>query len=114
MSGESKTWQTRTDDIDLLAFLERSILFFRRNRWIFLAGIMLGLLLGFLKFASLPTIYKSRMILASSLLSNQNYIQIAGTWNALLRSGDHEALAVIFNLPANDLHQVKQIKAEEI
>jgi hypothetical protein len=114
MSDDPKNWQTRSDDIDLLALLERSIIFFRKNRWIFLTGIVVGLLLGFLRYSSLPTIYKSRMILGSSLLSNQNYIQIAGTWNALLKSGEHETLAVLFNMPDNELQKVKQIKAEEI
>ena len=111
---DSKNPQTRSDDIDLLALLERSIIFFRRNKWIFLTGIMVGLLLGLLKYATLPTVYKSKMILSSSLLSNQNYIQIAGTWNALLKGGDDEALATILNVSDNDLRKVKQIKAEEI
>jgi hypothetical protein len=114
MSDDSKNWQTRPDDIDLLALLERSIIFFRRNRWIFLAGALLGLLLGFARYSSLPTVYKSRMILGSSLLSNQNYIQITGTWNALLKSGEQRTLAALFNIPISDLQKVKQIKAEEI
>ncbi len=114
MSDDSKNWQTRPDDIDLLALLERSIIFFRRNRWRFLAGALLGLLLGFARYSSLPTVYKSRMILGSSLLSNQNYIQITGTWNALLKSGEQGALAALFNIPISDLQKVKQIKAEEI
>jgi hypothetical protein len=114
MSDDSKNWHPQPDDIDLLALLERSISFFRRNRWIFLTGILVGLLLGFLRYLSLPTVYKSRMILGSSLLSNQNYIQIADTWNALLRSGEHETLAVLFNMPDSGFQKVKQIKAEEI
>ena len=128
MSDDSKTWQTRADDIDLLALLERGIFFFRRNRWILLTGILIGLLLGFLRYSSLPTVYKSRMILGSSLLSsqpniqfvgstvlsNQNNIQIVGTWNALLKSGEYGELATVFNIPPNDLPAVRQIKAEEI
>ena len=127
MSDDSKNWQTKPDDIDLLALLERSILFFRRNVWIFLICILLGLLLGLLKYSSLPKIYTSRIILSSSLvsaqnivqasspiLSNQNCIQIAGTWNSLLKSGNHSALAAIFNIPDSDLHKIRQIKAEEI
>jgi len=114
MSGDSKNWQTQPDDIDLFALFERSLLFFKRNRWILLTGTLLGVLVGFLKYSSLPTIYKSRMIVSSSLLSNQNYIQIAANWNALLKSGDHATLAVLFNTHDNVLEKVKQIKAEEI
>ena len=114
MSGDLRNSQTRPDDIDLLALLERCIHFFRRNRWIFLTGILVGLLLGFLKYSSLPTIYKSRLILNSSLLSNQNYIQIVTNWNALLKSGEHKTLVDLFNTTDNVLQKVKQIKAEEI
>jgi len=114
MSDDPKNWQTRSDDIDLLALLERSILFFRRNKWIFLTGTLFGLLLGYLRYSFLPTVYKSRMILGASLLSNQNYIQIADTWNALLKSGEPETLAALFHMPGNELQKVKQIKAEEI
>ncbi len=114
MSGDLRNPQTRPDDIDLLALLERSLYFFKRNRWTFLAGILVGLLLGFLKYSSLPTIYKSRLILNSTLLSNQNYIQIATNWNALLKSGEHKTLVDLFNTTDDVLQKVKQIKAEEI
>ncbi len=114
MSDDSKNPELRRDDIDLVALLERSILFFKKNKWIFLAAILLGLLLGFLRYRSLPVVYKSRLILQSTILTNQNDIQIVANWNALLKSGDYTALATAFNLNEDIICKVKQIKAEEI
>ena len=114
MRGDTKTPDSQPDDIDLLALLERSILFFKKYKWIFLAAILLGLLLGFLRYRSLPRLYKSRLILHSIVLTNQNDIQIVANWNALLKSGGYAELAADFNCREDILPKVKQIKAEEI
>jgi len=114
MHGDTKTPDFQPDDIDLLALLERSILFFKKYKWIFLAAILFGLLLGFLRYRSLPRLYKSRLILHSIVLTNQNDIQIVANWNALLKSGGYAELAADFNCREDILPKVKQIKAEEI
>ena len=114
MRGDTKTPGSQPDEIDLLALLERSILFFKKYKWIFLAAILLGLLLGFLRYRSLPRLYKSRLILHSIVLTNQNDIQIVANWNALLKSGGYAELAADFNCREDILPKVKQIKAEEI
>ncbi len=114
MSGNPKSLSFPSDDIDLLVLLERSILFFKKYKWVFITAIVLGLLLGFLRYRSLPNVYKSRLILQSFILTNQNSIQIADNWNALLKSGAYAELAAAFNCREDILHKVKQIKAEEI
>src|SRR5688572_12580573 len=114
MSGSSKNWQTQPDDIDLLALLERFIAFSRKNKWLFIICCCLGLSLGYLKYLSLPSIYKSRMLLQPLMLSNQNDIQIVANWNGLLRSGNRDVLSTIFAIPDDTLEKLKQIKAEEI
>ena len=114
MSGNSKHSQTRPDDIDLLAVLERFIVFSRKNKWLFIIGCCIGLSLGYLKYLSLPSIYKSRMLLQPLMLSNQNDIQILTNWNGLLRSGNRDVLSTILAIPEDTLKKLKQIKAEEI
>lgn len=114
MSDDTKKAEFRQDDIDLLALLERSISFFKKNKWIFFSAILVGLLLGFLRYRSLPVVYKSRMVMQSIVLTNQNDIQIVAHWDAVLKSGDYPELFNIFNLDKNILQKVKQIKAEEI
>ena len=115
MSGDSKELSNQADDIDLIALVARMISFLKTNKWIFLvATIVTGLLLGYLRYRSLPTVYKSRLIIHSFILTNQNDIQIVANWNALLKSGDCKALSGTLNLAEDVLGKVKQIKAEEI
>ena len=114
MSGYSKELSNQPDDIDLIALVERMISFFKKNKWIFLIATIAGLLLGYLRYRSLPTVYKSRLILHSFILTNQNDIQIVANWNALLKSGDYKAISSTLNLGEDVLGKVKQIKAEEI
>lgn len=114
MSDNSKNDGSRQDDIDLIALLEGSVLFFRKYKWVFLVAIIAGLLLGYLRYRALPTVYKSRMIVQSTIITNQNGIQIVANWNQVLRSGDYAALAKIFNLGEDIICKAKQVKAEEI
>jgi hypothetical protein len=54
MTDDSKSPGLRQDDIDLIALLERSMSFFKKNKWVFLSAIVVGLLLGYLRYRSLP------------------------------------------------------------
>ena len=114
MSGNPQKMNLRPDDIDLIALLERSLSFFKKYKWIFFAAILVGLLAGYMRYRSLPTVYKSKLILQSSILSNQNAIQIISNWNALLGSGEYTELGKLFNCKEDILEKTKQLKAEEI
>jgi uncharacterized protein involved in exopolysaccharide biosynthesis len=105
--------QTAADDIDLLVLVERGISFFRKYRWLFISAIIVGLVLGYLKYLSKPKIYRSRLILHSYTLTNPENIQIVKEWQDLLRA-DPSQLAVTFNMPVSDLVKLKRIKADEI
>jgi hypothetical protein len=112
---EEKTKPTAgSDEIDLWLLLERCLLFFGKYKWIFLAAFLLGLGAGFLTYARLPKVYKSRMVIQSTTLSNPNAIQIIDNWNKLLRSGEHETLAAQLNCDRQLPAHVKQIKAGEV
>lgn len=112
------TTTTRTgslpEDIDLLVLAERVILFFRKYKWLFLVAIVTGLGLGYLRWSGMPKVYKSRLILQSFTLSNQNYIQIIDNWNSLLKKNEHGLLAATFGISSTTLGHVKEIKANEI
>ena len=88
---------TPNDDIDLFQLLEKMILFFRKYKWVFLIAFTLGLASGIFTYGRLPKLYKSRLILHSFTLSNPNFIQIIDNWNSLLKRGEHQSLASIFN-----------------
>ena len=67
------------ENIDLFLLIERSILFFRKYRWIFITAILLGLSAGYFFYRIIPTTYKSRMVVHSFMLTNQEEIQIVKT-----------------------------------
>ena len=110
----SKQRDINRDEIDLLSLLDRSFSFLKHYKWLFLAGTLAGLFIGFIRFNSLPAVYKSRLVLQSSFTTNQNNIQIVSNWNNLLRNGNDESLAGILIVPIELLKKVKSLKAEEI
>ncbi len=103
-----------SDDIDLLLLAEKTILFFRRYKWLYGSSVLIGLLLGFLTCLNMPKVYKSRLILHSFTLSNLDYIHVINNWNSLLKGGEHKLLSISLGMPVISLGKVKQIKATEI
>ena len=114
MSVDSKNTHLTSDDIDLLLLIERSILFFRKYRWVFIIAVVLGLGFGIFVYRSLGKIYTSRLIVHTFILTNQEQIQIVENWSALLGKGEYAALAATFNCREDIFYSLKKLKAEEI
>ena len=109
-----KTQYIASDDIDLINIVERAFLFFRRYRTTFIVAIIAGIALGCLKFYTSGKIYKSRLILHSSFLTNLEEIEIINYWNELLKRNEYSALAQSFNCDEKTLHSVVSIEGSEI
>jgi hypothetical protein len=103
-----------SDDIDLINLLERMILFLRRYRTVFIIAIIVGVLLGVLGYSLSPNLYKSRIILHSTYLTNSEQIQVVYYWNELLKRGEYKVLAQTFNCTETVLHNLASLKATEI
>lgn len=114
MNADVKNQGEPSEDIDLFLLIERSILFFRKYRWVFILSVLLGISTGLYFFFSIPKTYKSRMIVHSFLLSNQEEIQIVNNWNQLLKKKEYPALTNALQCNENILHKIKMIKAKEI
>jgi hypothetical protein len=114
MNADSKNEAGLSEDIDLFLLIERSICFFRKYRLIFFIAIVLGISSGFFFFLSIAKTYKSRLIVHSFLLTNQEEIQIVSNWNELLKKGERKTLSIAFNCDDSILRKVKRIKAAEI
>lgn len=114
MNADPNKQEAPPEDIDLFLLIERSILFFRKYRWVFITAILLGLSVGYYFYRSIPKTYKSRMIVHSYLLSNQEEIQIVRNWNELLKKKEFAALTTALHCDENILQKVKRIKASEI
>jgi hypothetical protein len=114
MTNTGKKQEPISDDIDLLLLVERALVFFKKFKWIFIIAIISGVGVGIWKHRSAPKMYKSRMIVHSFMLTNQEEIGIVSNWNELLKKGEYASLASIFNCREAILHHVKEIKAEEL
>jgi hypothetical protein len=103
-----------SDDIDLINITERAFLFFRRYRIAFIIAILAGIALGCLRYYTSGKIYKSRLILHSSFLTNLEEIEIISYWNELLKRNEYSALSQSFNCDESMLHGVVSIEGSEI
>src|SRR5687767_8187630 len=83
----------QSEDIDLLLLAERSIGFFKSYKWLFITAAFAGLIAGYLFYRSMPVVYKSRLVVHSYVLTNQEQLQIVNNWNQLLKKGEHAVLA---------------------
>jgi hypothetical protein len=102
------------DDIDFLILLERIVLYFRKFKIAYLVAIILGILLGVALYFSFPKVYKARMVLEPSFLTNQDYIQIIDQWNELLKNEQEATVAQTWNCDQQMLYKVVEVKGIEI
>ena len=109
-----KAQNTASDDIDLINIVERAFLFFRRYRVTFIIAIVAGIALGCFRYYTSGKIYKSRLILHSSFLTNLEEIEIITYWNELLKRHEYKALAQSFNCDEILLRDVVSIEGSEI
>lgn len=105
---------TREDEIDLIAAIERCLLFFKKYKWIYLTAVIMGIATGIFFYKAIPKSYKSRMVVHSFMLANQEEIQLISNWNKLLTKKGYPELAGIFNCNKGLLKKVKKIKGDEI
>jgi hypothetical protein len=114
MNSNTKSSTSLPEDIDLLLLLERSFLFFRKYKWIFIAASLFGISLGIFGYIVIPTTYKSRLILHSYFLTNSEEIGIIDNWNGLLKKKEYGELAAAFHCDPKFFRKIKQLKASEI
>lgn len=109
-----KAQHVASDDVDLINVAERAFIFFRRYRTIFIIAIVAGIALGCLRYYTSGKIYKSRLILHSSFLTNLEELEIINYWNELLKRNEYSALAQSFNCNESMLQNVVSIEGSEI
>ena len=99
-----------TDELDPVILVEKAILFLRNSRNVLLLFALLGLLLGISRFLLSPKIYKSRALLHSIVLTNQEEIEMIDSWNQLLGKGEYQALARLTQAEIPSLKKLKKIE----
>ncbi len=103
-----------SEDIDLLMLLERSLLFFKQYRIIFIIAFLVGTGWGLYRYFTTPKVYSSRLIAHSAVLTNQEEIQIIDNWNDLIKKHEYSEVAGAFHCPESILRKVKNIEGTEI
>lgn len=109
-----KAQDIASDDIDLINIAERAFLFFRKYRVALIIATVAGIALGCFRYYTSGKIYKSRLILHSSFLTNLEEIEIINYWNELLKRNEYTALSQSFNCDENLLRGVVSIEGSEI
>jgi len=94
--------------------LERLILYLRRFWALFLVATATGILLGCIAYFASPKLYRSRIILHSSYLTNSEQIEIVDYWNELLKRNERSALAQILRCNERSLDDVTSMEGAEI
>jgi uncharacterized protein involved in exopolysaccharide biosynthesis len=114
MNNEPPKGSYPAEDIDLLLLIERSLLFFRRFKWLFITAAVLGIGLGITAYKLIPNTYKSRLIIQSAYLPNPEHIQIISNWSQLLKKKQYDDLAEILHCRKEILPTLKKLSATEI
>jgi hypothetical protein len=112
--SSDKIFYKESDDIDLLTLIERSIIFFKKYVLVFVLAAVAGVVLGIMGYRKVPILYESRLIAHSTVLTNQENIQIIDTWNSLLKKHEYTELAKALNCQENVLKKLKKIQGSEI
>jgi hypothetical protein len=104
----------RSDELDIFFLIERALAYLQRFGLILLGFSLAGLAIGLALYFTSQKQYKSRLILHSMVLTNQEEIEIVGNWQGLLSSGERPALASIMQCDVALVNKLTKISADEI
>lgn len=105
----SRPTQNSSDDFELVPLFIRALAFFRRFGKGILLISLLGMIVGGLLYYTLPRSYKATMVLQSSVLSNQQSLQVIDGWDGLVSKRGRPVLARFFGLPMDTLQDLESI-----
>src|SRR5438105_3743778 len=114
MNGDKPQQSVEQDDVDLVSLLERMILYLRRFGVLFVVAATAGILLGCLAYFTSPKLYKSKIILHSSYLTNSEQIEIVDYWNELLKRNERTTLAQVLHCEEELLDHITSMEGAEI
>ena len=82
----------RTDEIDLMNLLLRSIRGIRENFWLILVFFVLGTALGFGYYFSTRKVFENKMIVSSKIMTESYSKKLVDNLNQYMREGNKKAL----------------------
>ncbi len=102
------------DELDLIHLIAKAVAFVRKFRWTLISFTLAGLLVGLYFYFTTPKQYSSSLIVQSTILTNQEAIEIIDTWQGLLAKQEFSTLANIMDTKEDVVKQISKISAEEI
>ena len=114
MDENRQITSSQSDELDLLNVVSKASSFLQKFGKIIIFFSIGGLLLGIAFYLLLPKQYESKLILHSSILTNEEEIEIIKTWNDLLGKREYAFLSSAMNVSPSLLERVTKISATEI
>jgi len=114
MEDLSRYTPTPADEMDLTEMLRRVLVYFKRNRAIFLVSCLLGLVIAALLYKLSPRIYSTTMVLESTVLNSHEQAEIVSNWDEQLNRKGYPALAKIFGCSTELVSQIDELKVETV
>jgi len=105
---------SKSDELDLMNLIETSISFIRNFGRVLVICTILGLVASIALYMLTPKKYASRLLLHSGILTNQEEIEVIGSWKELLRKGETQTLASNLNCNIGVIKKLSDISAEEV
>ena len=103
-----------SDELDLSALLASLLVFFRKNRSIFLITCFLSMAIATLICKLMTRTYTARMVIQSTIITSHEADEMISNWEQLLGPKGYPTLAREFNCPPQLLSSVSGIKTEII
>ncbi len=102
------------DDLSLISLFERLFAFIRNYGLLIALFAVIGMIAGYASYKSGTKQYNSTLLLHSYSITNTEHINIIENWNALLKSGEYDALGERLHCNAATIRKLSSIHAVEI
>jgi uncharacterized protein involved in exopolysaccharide biosynthesis len=114
MVDQSANFNNSSDDLDLAALILKWYTFFKKYAWIIIGASVAGTVCGVVLYVSLPKVYSSKLFVESSLLSDDEEMQLIGNWDNLLNNDGYPLLAKHLDCDPQILRQLNHINTDPI
>jgi hypothetical protein len=114
MNPDKRPSQNISDDVDLVALLQKASLHFKRFGLAYMVAVFVGVLIGISLYFYFPKLYKSRMVLRPAYLTNGEHIQIIDNWDELIKRKESAGLSQLLNCDEKVISKLASIEAADI
>ena len=100
----------KDEEIDLVSLFRKGLSLFKRRFKLFFVFLIAGILIGLLFYKATPPVYKSRMIISSTVFQGASFVVILDHLQALIREDNYESLASVLGMDVATASKIKSIE----